>query len=51
MVQLIENINFQKDGSKHFILILVEAERNLMLCFQHNNISVHNYTREIKSHV
>ena len=38
LVQSLHNINSQKDGSKHYMLELVEAQRNLMLCFQHNKI-------------
>ena len=44
LVQLINNITFQNEVSKYSMLVLVEAYRNLMLCFHNNTISVDNYT-------
>ena len=51
LLQLIQNITFQKYGNKNYILELVEAERNLMLWFQSTAMSVDDYTREFKSRV
>ena len=50
-VQLLQNITNHKDGSKHSILELLEAERNLVLCFQRTKMLVNNYTRELKASV
>ena len=45
LLQLLHNITFQKYCSKYYMLKLVEAERNLMLCFQNTTMSVSKYTR------
>ena len=49
LVQLLHNIILQKDGINHFILELVEAGRNIMLCFQQNTMLVDKYRMEFKS--
>ena len=51
LLQLLQNITFKQDGSKHSILELVETERNIMLCLRRTTISGINYTREFKARV
>ena len=45
LVQLTQNFTFQNNGSKYFIIELVESERNIIMWFQRNTISVDNYLR------
>ena len=45
LVHLLQNITFQKDGSKHYIMELVESERNLIMCFHNNIIPLYHYKR------
>ena len=45
LVQLTQNFTFQNNGSKYFIIELVESERNIIMWLQRNTISVDNYLR------
>ena len=51
LIELLKNIYFEQDRSKQQLAEIVDADKQLMMCWQRPGMKINEYTQEFKARV